>query len=127
MARRMNKGLQKHNVEKKMKEEGFDDFDAEGEIDSSLSFSENLDNLEEQKGVSLRKSGPNNSKQARQREVTAQKRQAQRRHEARSDQARKTDKAKEAEKVYDFPLSESEWEDWSEDPNESDIEGVDLI
>jgi hypothetical protein len=123
----MNKGLQKHNVEKKMAEQGFDDFDAEGEIDSSLSFAENLDNLEEQKGVSLRKSGPDNSKQARQREISAQKRQAERRHRARSDQARKTDKAKEAEVVYDFPLSEDEWENWSENPNEVDVEGVDII
>lgn len=122
-----NKGFQKHNIDKMLKKQGVTDFDTESHVDAELSMSENIDNLEDQLGMSLRDSGPRSGKAARERQGNADLKSAKMRHEARSEHAQKIDEVKEAETVFEPPLTDEEWETWSEDPDDTDIMGVDLF
>lgn len=49
----MNLALQKHNLNKALDRAGFTDFDAEGYLDASLSYKENLERVEDQLGIDL--------------------------------------------------------------------------
>lgn len=119
-----NKGFQKHNIEKMLKNQGITDFDTEAHIDRSLSMSENIDNLEDELGMSLRKDDVN-SAQVRERRESSDLKQARRRHEARPEDNQRIDERIDAEKTFDTPLTEEEWDKWSENPDEFDVEGVD--
>jgi len=122
----MNKGLQKHQLEKQLKDKGVDDFDTESHIDESLGLGENLDNLEDQLGMSLRDKKPRNAKGGRERQTKAELKQAKMRHESRSETAQLADESKKAETVFTGPLEDGQFEKWAENPNEFDVKGVDF-
>jgi len=121
-----NTGFQKHNIDKALKKEGVDDFDTEAHIDPTLSLKENLDNLEDELGLSLRNDNPSSGKEAERRRASSDLKQARQRHEARSEQSQLVDESMKAEEVFDAPLTDEEFNEWSEDPDEHDILGVDF-
>lgn len=120
-----NLGFQKHNIEKELEKKGINDFDLEAELDSTLSMKENKDKLEKQLGISLRDTDPRSKKGGRERQVGADKKQAQRRHEQRPRTDQRVDESIEAETVFDLPLKDGEFERWADNPGEFDVEGVD--
>lgn len=122
---RMNSGLQKNRIDKRLEEEGFTDVDSEAMIDDSLRFNENKKNIEEKTGISLTKDNPRSGREARQRDTAGQKKQAELRNSQRTEASLEADKSKQADTVFDFPLEDDEFEEWAEDPNEFDIEGID--
>lgn len=121
----MNKGLQKHQVEKQLEKEGINEFDSESQVDENLSLKENLDKIEDEMGLSLRDKKPRNAKGGRERQEQFDMRQAKGRHEARSEAAQLADESKKAEKVFEAPLTENQFDKWANNPNLFDVKGVD--
>ena len=123
----MNKELQKHIIEKKFKNQGFNDVDLEGLIDGSLSLPENVSNLK-RKGILSEKKDSFNGADVRDRVITTQLRQAIEGLEETKDLTKKqieTDSGITAETVFVPPLTEEEFQAWINNPSEYDIEGVD--
>jgi len=119
-----NKGFQKHTIGKMLKKKGIHDFDLEAEIDETLNMRENIDKIEDELDLELRKDDPN-SRDVRHRRRGSDKRQARNRHEMRSEQSQIVDESIRAERVLEPPLSDREFDRWINNPNELDIEGVD--
>jgi len=123
----MNKGLQKHVIQKKFKNQGLSDVDLEGLIDGSLTLPENVSNLKN-KGILKEKKDRFNGAEVRDRVINTQIRQAIEYLEQTGDLTKKqieTDSGITAETVYTPPLTEEEFQEWVSNPSEVDIEGVD--
>jgi len=124
----MNQGLQKHTVKKKLRNRGIrpDKIDLEAELDSSLSLSENIKNLEAKYGRLEKESRDFRARQERaQKQRRNQvKEEARRINQERSKYSRYVDATKDAKTTYEDP-SERQFNKWQENPNKYDIEGVD--
>lgn len=124
----MNKGLQKHTVKKKLRNRGIqpEKIDLEAELDSSLTLTENIQNLENKYGK-LQRTGRNfrgRQAQAQKQRRDQVKKEAKRINKKRPKYNRYVDATKTAETVYADP-SERQFQKWKQNPNKYDIKGVD--
>lgn len=124
----MNTGLQKHTVEKKLRNRGInpDKIDLEAELDSSLTLTENIQNLENKYGK-LERTGRNykgRMEGAQGRRRNSAKKYARSVHRKRPKYNRYVDQTKNAETTFADP-TERQMEKWENNPNKYDIKGVD--
>lgn len=124
----MNLALQRHTIEKKLRNKGInpDKIDLEAELDSTLSLPENIQNLEEKYGRlerTGRNAGARQSRAQAQRRKQAQK-EARQFNKQRPEYNRYVDATKDAEKTFADP-TERQMKKWKHNPNQYDIKGVD--
>jgi len=124
----MNTGLQKHTVEKKLRNRGInpDKIDLEAELDSSLTLTENIQNLENKYGK-LERTGRDYKARmegAQGRRRNSAKQYARSVHKKRPKYNRYVDQTKDAETTFADP-TERQMEKWENNPNKYDIKGVD--
>lgn len=122
----MNKALQKNTIKKKLKNQGTnpDKVDLKGQIDSSISLPENIQNLRD-KGI-LGTENPERPIEVRERISENQIKQAiQRLKQTSSEKELSTDTGITAKKTFVPPLTEEEFQTYINNPDSYDIEGVD--
>jgi len=123
----MNKTLQVHIIQKKFDNQGVPDADLKGLIDASITLTENVRNLEE-KGFLKGKVDYYNGADIKEKVLETQLKQAVEALEETKDLSKKqieTDSGITASKVFEPPLTELEFQEWLNKPNEFDIKGVD--
>lgn len=123
----MNKELQKTVIEKKFKKQGLNDVDLESLIDGDLRLPENIQQLKN-KGYLKEKKDAYNSRDIREKVLETQLKQAIEALEETKDLSKKqieTDSGITADTVYEPPLTDVEFQEWLNSPNEVDIKGVD--
>lgn len=122
----MNRGLQEFQIKRKLKNNGIDPstVDYKAEIDSTLTLSENIQNLKE-KGI-LSSDRPERPVEVRERISENQIKQAiQYLEENYSETQAEADTGITAKKTFVPPLTEEEFQTYINNPESYDIEGVD--
>lgn len=122
----MNRGLQEFQIKRKLKNADIDPstVDYKAQIDSSLTLSENIQNLKE-KGI-LPSERPERPIEVRERVSESQIKQAiQYLKENYNETQAEADTGITAKKTYKPPLTEEEFQTYINNPESYDIEGVD--
>lgn len=98
-----------------------DEIDIASQVDENLGLDENLDRLEDQLETDLRKQEPEG--RAKSFEYGLEAREI---HEDRSKRAQRIDNNRQAEtQLIPGEMTKPEFEEWKENPDELDIEGID--